>query len=286
MTVRLEAARQFVYANARVLERHRLTAMLDGDPAERVLEALLPYRNADGGFGHGLEPDVRGPGSQPSAALSALEALAEAGSQPEAIVTDTVDWIDSIAGPDGGVPSVLPSAVGFPRAPWMEPSEESGFLTYALTAQLHHLGVDHPWLDRGSAWCWKQLESADDIGGYTVKFALDFLDATPDRDRAAAVVERLREAVRADGTVPVPGGVEGEQLTATQLSPQPGAPSRALFTEQQIATNLDRIEAGQLDDGGWDFEFLHWSPGQSVEWRGIATLQALRTLKLNGRLSD
>jgi hypothetical protein len=68
------------------------------------------------------------------------------------------------------------------------------------------------------------------------------------------------------------------------MSPRPGAPSRALFSEAQISAELDRLEQEQLEDGGWDFDFLHWSPGQTVEWRGIVTLGALRTLRLHGRL--
>ena len=40
----------------------------------------------------------------------------------------------------------------------------------------------------------------------------------------------------------------------------------------------------KLDDGGWTVDFLHWSPGQSVEWRGMATLGALATLHTHGRI--
>ena len=61
MTIDLDSARTFTYANARVLERHRVAALIDGAPAEPVVAALRAYRNPDGGFGHALEPDVRGP---------------------------------------------------------------------------------------------------------------------------------------------------------------------------------------------------------------------------------
>src|SRR5918992_2546444 len=76
MGIDLEAARQFIESTARVLERHQLAVLLDDGPIEPVLTALKAYQNADGGFGHALEPDVRCPGSQPSAALSALDVLA------------------------------------------------------------------------------------------------------------------------------------------------------------------------------------------------------------------
>jgi hypothetical protein len=60
--------------------------------------------------------------------------------------------------------------------------------------------------------------------------------------------------------------------------------SRALFTQEQIETDLDRLEQGQQDDGGWTFDWLEWSPGQSVAWRGAITLRALSTLAAHGRI--
>lgn len=286
-SIDLPAAERFIYDDARLLERHRLAALFGHAPAGRVLDALRPYRNDDGGWGHALEPDLRGPDSQVSGALSALEVLAEVGATADPAVTwlvaETADWLAAVALPDGRVPHVLPTAANYPAAPWMQPNV-NGFLTYAIVARLWELGAQHPWLDAATAWCWHQLDGDSPVGGYTVLFALNFLDAVPEPARAATAVERLRPALRQDGTIAVEGGQDDEQLTPLQLSARPGAPSRALFEEAQIFAELDRLEHEQLDDGGWDFDFLHWSPGQAVEWRGIVTLGALQTLRRHGRL--
>jgi hypothetical protein len=117
-----------------------------------------------------------------------------------------------------------------------------------------------------------------------VKFALDFLDSVPDEARAVAAIEQLRPRIGADGSIAVSGGTEDERLTPLMLSERPGARSRALFTEDQIEADLDRLEKGQQDDGGWTFDWLAWSPGQSVEWRGAMTLRALATLAAHGRV--
>ncbi|MFI6274859.1 hypothetical protein [Streptomyces sp. NPDC050988] len=281
---RIDSARQFMEGTARVLERRQLEVFLDDAPVEPVLDALRPYRNPDGGFGHALEPDVRCPGSQPSAALTALGVLAEIGATNDPMVTATADWVASVARPDGGVAQVLPSALGHPRTPWMEPNDESSFLTFAIAGRLHQLGVEHPWLDAATAWSWRELESQKEAGGYTVVFALQFLDAVPDPDRAAAAIDRLRPTIGPDGTVPVPGGIEGEHIKPLELSPRPETPSRALFTPAQLDADLERLASEQLDDGGWDFHFLHWMPAQSTEWRGIVTLGALHILREHGRL--
>ncbi|MEV6906732.1 hypothetical protein [Amycolatopsis sp. NPDC051071] len=284
MSIDLEAAREFIESTARVLERHQLAVLLDDGLVAPVLSALKPYQNSDGGFGHALEPDVRCPGSQPSAALSALDVLTEVEAVHDPMITEMADWIAAIAHPDGGIPTVLPSADGHPRAPWMTPNTEAGFLTYALAARLWRLGVRHPWLEKATAWCWNQIDAIENPAGYTVKFALEFLDAVPDPARAAAAVDRFRPAIRDDGTVSVEGGIENEHIHPLDLSPRPSAPSRALFGDKTIATDLDRLEGEQLEDGGWDFHFLHFSPGQIVERRGVVTLGAIRTLREHGRV--
>jgi hypothetical protein len=284
MPVDLDAAKRFAYANARLLDRHRLAVLAHGASVEPVLQALQAYRNEDGGFGHALEPDVRAPDSEPASTLHALEVICEIGAFGDPMVAAAAAWIGAIANDDGGVPFVLPSAAPYPRAPWMEPSPAGSHLTFVLAARLHEAGATDPWLSRGTEWCWAKLESGDELTGYWVKFSLEFLDHVPEGSRAEAAVERLRPHLSPDGSVPVPGGVENERITPLVLSPRPGLRSRVLFPDDLIAAELDELERGQEKDGGWEFEFLHWSPAQSVEWRGIVTVGALATLAAHGRL--
>jgi hypothetical protein len=193
-------------------------------------------------------------------------------------------WIGTIADADGGVPFVMPTAAAHPHAPWMTPSDGGSHLTFALAGVLWEAGSDDGWLARGTQWCWARLERADELSAYTVKFALHFLDSVPEEERAGAAIERLRGRIGPDGTIAVPGGTEDERLTPLTLSERPGARSRALFSAEQIEADLDRLERGQRDDGGWEFDWLAWSPGQTVEWRGALTLGALQTLAAHGRI--
>ena len=66
----LPAARTFIAAHGRLLDRSRFAMLVDGEPAEPVLRALAAYANDDGGFGRALEPDIRDPASQPIAAIT------------------------------------------------------------------------------------------------------------------------------------------------------------------------------------------------------------------------
>jgi hypothetical protein len=282
--VDVAAAERFVSANARLLDRHRLAVLLHGAPSDPVIQALRAYRNADGGFGHALEPDVRAPESEPAATLHALDVLAEIEALEDPMVAAAAVWIATIANADGGLPFVLPTAAPHPHAPWMAPSAEGSHLTFAIAARLWEARSSDPWLPRATDWCWHRLQNPDELGGYWVKFALDFLDALPDGDRASAAIESLRSRLSPDGSLPVEGGTENERLTPLTLSPRPWGRSRTLFTRDQIDADLELLERGQQQDGGWTFDWLAWSPGQTVEWRGAVTLRALATLQAHQRI--
>ncbi len=70
-----DAAADFIAAHARVIDRRMFQRLFAGGPAEPVRDAVAAYRNDDGGFGHGLEPDCRVAASQPAAVEMALRLL-------------------------------------------------------------------------------------------------------------------------------------------------------------------------------------------------------------------
>jgi hypothetical protein len=284
MPIDVNAAEQFVLANARLLDRHRMAVLLHDGAVAPVLATLRAYRNPDGGFGHALEPDVRAPESEPASTLHALEVLGEVDALDDPMVADAAAWIGTISDPGGGVPFVMPAAARYPHAPWMVPTAGGSQLTFALAAVLWEARSGDPWLERATDWCWEKLARVNELDAYLVKFALAFLDAVPDELRSATVIESLRPRIQADGSMPVAGGTEDERLTPLALSRRPDTRSRALFTAGQIDDDLDLLQRGQQEDGGWMFDFLGWSEGQSVEWRGIVTVLALDTLRAHGRL--
>ena len=137
----IERARSYVWDTARVLEQRRFEFLFGAGEAAPVLAALEPYRTADGGYGYALEPDGRGPTSQPPHIWTALEVLEEAGAIDPAIC----DHIETLAAPDGGLPTATKSLEPYSRAPWWPIGEQGGLLATALVyAPL--AGFDHPWL--------------------------------------------------------------------------------------------------------------------------------------------
>jgi hypothetical protein len=61
MSVNLSAAASFMATHARLLDRRRFELLGGETNADAVLAAVDGYRNPDGGYGWGLEPDLRAP---------------------------------------------------------------------------------------------------------------------------------------------------------------------------------------------------------------------------------
>ena len=95
------AGRDFVRRDARLLEsRLFATVFEDADP-HGVVDALRGYQNADGGFGHGLEPDKRCPDSLALDVEVAFDTLLAAGARDDMMIRRAVDWLGLTANADG-----------------------------------------------------------------------------------------------------------------------------------------------------------------------------------------
>jgi hypothetical protein len=280
----LDAARRFVWLNARLADRHRHAFLFDGGEAEAVVRAVAAYGNPDGGFGHALEPDLRSPTSQPGAVQQALEMLAEVGALHDPMVSRACAFLLAIQRSDGGIPFVLPTVGDDPRAPWWQPADASSLTqTAANAAALHREGVDHPWLEGATAYCWARVEQPIE-SAYDALFAVAFLDAVPDGERAAAALDALGPRLLDAGLVAVDPDAPGDAHSPLDLSPWPDARSRRLFAPELIDRHLDALAAGQQEDGGWTFAWPAWCAAAAHEWRGYVTVHALKVLRANGGL--
>jgi hypothetical protein len=279
------AAADFVALHARLLDRHRFAHLFLDGPTGPVLAALRAYRNPDGGFGHAIEPDLRGPMSQPAGVSTALEILVEVEAGDDPMVDASAGFLETITRPDGGVPFVLQSATEYPRAPWWQPADESSVIQTGFNAaMLYELGSRHPWLDGASEYMWARIEAQEILGGaYDARFAIAFLDAAPDAERATRALDALAPRLHESGLVATDPDAPGEVHSPLDFSPWPGSRSRRLFDDALIERHLDALAGRQKDDGGWTVNFPAWSAAAALEWRGIATVLALKLLRAHGR---
>ncbi len=203
-------AREAIMRTGRPLEQAQFRQEFEGGSADAVAAALGAYRNADGGFGHGLEPDAQTPASSAlhtGMALRLLHALDRPAADPW--VAGAVAYLRAALDPATQVWAIMPPEVmDAPHAPWWTAEGDSlaqsfgGFRLNpraSILAQLWHYQalVPAPWLD---------AVTADTVHAFATQpgawhdllCAVELADAPalPDRYRAP-LAERVR-AVAAD----------------------------------------------------------------------------------------
>lgn len=281
-------ATDFVWRTSRLLDRHRFAFLFLDGPRDAVLAALRPYQNADGGFGHALEPDLRGPVSQPVPSWSALCVLDEIDAFDDPMVHQICEYLMTITTDEGGVPFVLPSAYAYPRAPWWQGTEHPSAAlnpTAAIAGLLHKHRVQHPWLAGATMYCWNRIATLETTDAYEMRATLPFLEHVPDRDQAEQAFARIGPKILKQNLVALDPAERGEVHTPLNFAPRPDSLARQLFTNEIIKAHLDALVAAQEADGGWPINWPVWTPITGLEWRALATIDALTTLRAYGRFS-
>jgi hypothetical protein len=288
-----QRAATFIWLTGRVLDQRRLAYLTGDGDAAGVLAALDGYATTDGGYAFGLEPDIRGPLSQPLTVMTALRLLDEVDAVEAGRVESMCRWLGGHVTPDGGIPAVLNSVRAYPRPPWITPPERpvGGLLP---TARIVGLLIKHnltaPWLETAVNFCWDALDNLKNSHPYEVDSAVVFLDHVPDRDRAVKTAARLGELVRDQQLVllnpthpdtlrPAPGYAEGEFHYACDFAPSPASLAARWFTEKELAISLDYLVSSQQDDGGWQINWRRWAPTTESAARPGRTIERLQILR-------
>lgn len=288
MNIDMKAAAGFLATQARLLDKRRFEVLFrDGDPAT-ALAALEGYRNPDGGYGHGLEPDCRSATSQPGGALHAFEVFAGVGPATSPRAVELCDWLASISLPDGGIPFALPMPDPEGSAPfWAEAdsSVSSLQITAIVAVTAHSVAVHdpavaaHPWLANATRYCLDAIEKIEETPhALVLAFAMKLVDRIGD----TRLVEKLGRFIPDDGVVAVGGGIEGEAMRPLDFAPEPDGPARKLFRPEVIEADLRRVAGAQHEDGGWRVDYTSYSPAAALEWNGLFTVGTLGLLRANG----
>ncbi|MGW6691476.1 hypothetical protein [Streptomyces sp. NPDC054961] len=294
----LARAEQFIWLTARVLEQRRFAFHFLGGDADPVDAALGAYLGGDGGYGHALDPDVRGPLSHPLHTAHALRVLDGLGRCSGQRIERLCGHLTRVSTPEGALGVLSPGSGGYPAAPYHPPHDDPPgdlLTTGPVVGLLHRNRIWHAWLFRATDFCWDQVENLRHAHPYELQSAVAFLDGAPDRARAAVAADRLGRLARErrlvvldpaqeDAYPPAPGYAPGERLHPYDLARRPESLARGWFTDAELRRSLHHLAGLQQPDGGWPVIRGAWAPGSSLERRPIATLEALLTLRAYGFL--
>ena len=198
------------------------------------------------------------------------------------------DWLLLVSTPAGGVPFALPSVNDFPRAPWWDcaanPPANLNPTAAILGVLLKHR-VEHGWIGPAATFCWEAIAKIDRTEFHELMPVLAFLEHVPDRAQADKAMRELLDRIAAPGAVELDPDAAGYVHMPLEWAPAPDTPCRKLFSDAVIARHLAALAAKQRADGGWPISWDPISPAVELEWRGIVTIRALRTLKAYGVLA-
>lgn len=298
---RQEAARAFMMTRARPLERTLYAHFFEEADARAALDALAAYQNADGGFGHGVEPDLRTPASSAIGTSVALQTLRDTRTPAtHPLVERAIAYLLATYDAAGEVWPIIPAAANdAPHAPWWTWSETlaenwGGFRANPRAEIVGYLYdyaalVPPELLARLTDAVVEHAEALPDA--MEMHDLLCYLRLAETRTLPDAARERLRARLaRAIGATVVfdTGAWGGYGLTPLDAAPSPSA-AFAGEVRGAIERNLDYAIAQQAEDGSWSpawsWEDAYpeaWAAAR-VELHGVLTLKMLRSLRDWGR---
>ena len=276
MAISVDKARAFVYGHGVLWERALFGWLFDGRPLSHVQQCLRGYKNADGGWGHGLEHDLKCPDSNPLALEFLLAVNRDTGLPVSDLLDGTVAWVEANRAPDGSLVNP-PTTRDYPIAPWWQ---ETGGQTIpdAITGHLIRLGLCSPGLAE-STRRWVQAHvTPETIRAnewlFMAYHAVDyFLNVTDFPD-----LETYRRATLDNVIACAQAAPDDQASVLFQFAPTPESVVARALPEGLLARKLDILAGAQREDGAWADE--HGLP----QWQAYSTITSLLTLKNYGRL--
>jgi hypothetical protein len=294
-TQQFNKARDFLLTNARMIERRLFDFHFNGGSAEGVYHAVYAYRNADGGFGYGMEPDTASPESQPLFTIMALETLDEVGYlNKENLLNDFMPYFEHITTEKGGVPWMFRPTSDYPCEGHFKTVKEWAALstTAPLLGLLEKHGANIPWMKKAEEFVWSEIDRIGKKHSFCylcVPRRLLFLKHTKSREKARKALEDQKKWVLEKGVLCTDKSDDGWGLYgkphSLNYAPRPDGLLHALFPQETIDEDLDELIRRQEDDGRWG-TWYGISPGTKLEWAGIQTLWVLNVLKSYGRIQN
>lgn len=287
MNTILEKGANFIWENARLLERAVFDYHFRGSSPTRILEIIRAYQNDDGGFGHALEPDLRAPDSHPLFAEFALRTLYECNLHDPELAYRVCDFFAQHADLKQGIPTIFPSSRLYPRAGhWDNPITQLPSLDRmtGLVGLVNWQGVRHPWLQEAVEVCLEHITKTRYDDAHTILNAFCLIESLSQDKAIEQLFTKLSDELIKANFFCLEAPVTTYGLTPLAFAPSPASYCRSIFSDTLIEAHLNDMESQQEADGGWP---IQWQPPGEVargEWRAHKTVMALTTLRAYRRI--
>jgi hypothetical protein len=299
-----DRAVHYLRHEARPLEKALYEYHFEDGPRTGVLAALAPYQNDDGGFGHGLEPDLQTPASSVIATITALGILRQIGADEDTpgLPAALAYLIDAYDVTTERWPIVPPEVEDAPHAPWWAytatAENTSGFWANPRAAVIGYLQQFNR-LAPTEFLAGARQAVIDDLMRYAQHMEMhDLLSfivllETPElpREDYEHMLDKLRRALPPSVSLD-PTQWDEYGLQPLDAVPSPQSPLAGAIDEAIIAANLDYVIKHQAADGAWhpnwSWDFVDaaaWAESDRA-WQGILTLNKLRTLRDYDRIES
>jgi hypothetical protein len=270
-------ARLFFQSNGRDIDQARFEHHFGELPLEDLLAVLARYQNADGGFGHGLEPDISAPDSNPFAIDLALQICIQANVPGEhELLRRTVAYLERTQS-EAGEWRFTSEVTALEMAPWFQGWEWPNLNPACpIAGHLQELGLGSEQLHSRVAQLFDRLANPLDlvsdefykIGQYAYYFFPH--EKGPQRDFYLSGV--LWWLIRQHSTGKIEdNGHFFEYIRTPQTYTGLNLPAEILDER------LLGLAAEQAEDGGWPTPY-------DPHWRGWVTVQNLLVLRAFNRV--
>jgi hypothetical protein len=277
MAVDLRQARNFVYEHGTLWERALFAYLFQDGSAERLQHSLLCYKNADDGYGHALEHDIRCPDSHPAALEFLLGMLVQFEIPLGPLLDGTPAWLERNRLEDGSLANP-PALRDYPAAPWwLEWGGQSA--PDSIAGNLARLDLLTPTLRQSTAaWATEHLDVTAIRANAWLFMAYHAFDYYLSPAAGDLPDLQARREAMVDNVLACSERAEPKQYyELLHFAPTPTSPIARALPPALLARYLDHLATAQAEDGGWHDEH------GLAQWRSYVTIQVLHGLRSHGR---
>lgn len=290
-------ARAYLFEAGRPLDRERFRNHFESGSAEAVVDALAAYQNDDGGFGHGIEPDVRTADSSAIGTAMAFRVLREVGAPDHEIARRGLAYLQGTFDRERSVWEIVPPSVGnAPHAPWWIYADAAEtFESFAVNPTAEILGAFYDYRQQDLLPALTPLviaraEAMDELA-HNAFLALSHLAQAASLPPAALHALQTRLVRAAPQTIALdPSTWADYQLEPLEALGTPDSFLAGAIPAEAVQANVEHTVRRQLPDGSWpvtwEWAFVDadaWAQAER-DWKGKQIVDKLVALRAFGAL--